>query len=185
MIGVRGVGPSPLVAELGALLQSVLDKMFKRERAEGVVAHPLSVVSGRSCQHSAIGEQASAKAAMIPPRRVYHPQFVDPFSRAKLTLGPGFAEAGPAVRPMNTLMPNEPDYYLDVQGVEDDGARPGQGSSAGRKWIGVQFECCGIYTRIYRNAEGTAYDGCCPKCGRKAHIRVGPGGTSHRMFRAK
>ena len=54
-----------------------------------------------------------------------------------------------------------------------------------RKYIGVQFECCKVYARIYVNKEGTAYTGKCPKCMRSVIVRVGPGGTDSRFFRAK
>ena len=90
---------------------------------------------------------------------------------------------------MKEIMPDEPPYYLDINGLKDDGSEPPCHSSdspaAGRPWIGVEFECCGVYNRIYRNKEGTAYVGNCPKCARQVKVRVGPGGTSHRMFRAK
>jgi hypothetical protein len=85
-------------------------------------------------------------------------------------------------------MSDDPAYFLDISGLADapGGAEPGVGGETdARPWIGVQFECCGVYTRIYRNREGTAYEGCCPRCTRPVHIKVGPGGTSHRMFRAK
>jgi hypothetical protein len=54
----------------------------------------------------------------------------------------------------------------------------------GRKFIGVKFNCCGIYKRIYINDEGTAYVGCCPKCFRPVKFTVGSGGTDHRFFEA-
>ena len=83
-------------------------------------------------------------------------------------------------------MTDTPDYYIDIPGLEDSES-PGsaqQSQATGRKWIGVHFECCGAYQRIYRNREGTAYHGYCPRCGRPVHVRVGPGGTDARMFRA-
>ena len=54
----------------------------------------------------------------------------------------------------------------------------------GRKWLGVLFECCNTYNRLYRNADGTAYEGCCPRCGALLRIPIGPEGTEARFFRA-
>lgn len=86
-------------------------------------------------------------------------------------------------------MSDEPSYILDVEGLRE-GAPQGTYGNMGaapngeRAWIGIQFECCSVYTRIYRNSAGTGYEGACPRCGRPVRIRIGPGGTSHRMFRA-
>ena len=84
-------------------------------------------------------------------------------------------------------MADEPDYIVDIHGLSDGNASENSdpGSESGqRKWIGINFECCGVYTRIYRNREGTAYEGYCPRCSRPVRIKVGEGGTKHRMFRA-
>jgi len=77
-------------------------------------------------------------------------------------------------------MGDEPAYILDVRGLEDEGGRDREG----RRWIGIYFECCGVYSRLYRNKEGTAYKGYCPRCTRPVRVHIGPGGTHHRMFRA-
>ncbi len=81
-----------------------------------------------------------------------------------------------------------PDYHLEVRGLADSAgsnhvAPPG--ALKGRPWVGIRFECCGAYTRVYRNAEGTAYHGFCPRCGRTVTLRVGEGGTSARFFVAE
>ena len=55
---------------------------------------------------------------------------------------------------------------------------------AGRRFVGVHFACCQVYTRVYVNRQGTAYVGYCPKCGRRIRLRIGPGGTETRIFTA-
>jgi len=54
-----------------------------------------------------------------------------------------------------------------------------------RPFIGMHFKCCNVYTRIYLNNEGTAYVGFCPKCAKKAEIKVGPGGSNARFWSAE
>ena len=54
-----------------------------------------------------------------------------------------------------------------------------------RKFLGIYFDCCNVYGRVYKNKDGSAYEGRCPKCLRFVHVPVGEGGTSQRFFRAK
>lgn len=83
---------------------------------------------------------------------------------------------------------NGPDYILDIQGLEargtDPSAEAGKNSLQGRPWLAIHWRCCQVYNRVYRNADGTAYEGRCPKCGRPVTVRVGPGGTNNRFFEA-
>lgn len=53
-----------------------------------------------------------------------------------------------------------------------------------RQFLGIMFECCNVYGRIYKNKEGTAYIGKCPKCLKNVMVKVGKEGTNNRFFRA-
>ena len=81
-------------------------------------------------------------------------------------------------------MAEEPPYIVDIDGLGETPDEPEPASATEQRWIGVQFECCGAYARIYRNREKTAYVGHCPRCSRPVRVRIGPGGTQQRMFRA-
>lgn len=83
------------------------------------------------------------------------------------------------------MMPDDPPYILDVRGLKDEPPEQGTSVPNGRTWIGIHFECCGIYSRIYRNKEGTAYKGYCPRCTRPVRVGIGRAGTHHRIFRAR
>ena len=52
-----------------------------------------------------------------------------------------------------------------------------------RAYLGIWFECCRTYGRLYKNASGTSYVGRCPKCMRPVHVRIGGEGTNRRFFR--
>jgi len=54
-----------------------------------------------------------------------------------------------------------------------------------KQFVGIRFDCCNIYNRIYMNKEKTAYEGRCPKCLRKISIKIGKDGVSTRFFSAK
>jgi hypothetical protein len=51
-----------------------------------------------------------------------------------------------------------------------------------RPFLSIHFKCCNAYNRIYKNKEGTAYMGRCPKCMKPVKILIGEGGTSSRSF---
>jgi hypothetical protein len=65
------------------------------------------------------------------------------------------------------------------------GGRQRQPPASGRRFVGVHFVCCDVYTRVYINRDETAYEGRCPKCAKKVRLEIGPGGTDSRFFTAR
>ena len=59
------------------------------------------------------------------------------------------------------------------------------GSFKKRPFLGIYFRCCHVYWRIYKNRQGTAYEGRCPKCLRKVTVKIGKEGTGDRFFEAQ
>jgi len=54
-----------------------------------------------------------------------------------------------------------------------------------RPFLGILFECCDVYTRIYLNRQKTAYEGRCPRCMRRLTVKCGADGCDERFFRAR
>ncbi len=54
-----------------------------------------------------------------------------------------------------------------------------------RPYLGIQFECCQVYARVYRDRSGRFYNARCPKCLKGIRIRVGKGGSSNRFFKVR
>lgn len=51
--------------------------------------------------------------------------------------------------------------------------------------LGVMFDCCNVYIRIWKRRDGSAYEGRCPRCLRQVRVAVGEGGSSSRVWRAR
>ena len=73
--------------------------------------------------------------------------------------------------------------HLDLTADTPEGSK-GHADGASRKFVGVQFKCCDVYSRIYINRDRTAYEGNCPKCAKRVRLQIGPGGTDSRFFTA-
>ena len=69
---------------------------------------------------------------------------------------------------------------LDLSSGE--GPNPGSDGAKTRRFLGVHFACCDVYTRIYTTRDGAAYAGACPRCGLRIRFPIGPSGTGARFF---
>jgi hypothetical protein len=55
-----------------------------------------------------------------------------------------------------------------------------------RPFLGVLFECCNVYRRIYLHHTGKMYLGACPRCGKTVRFDVDDRkGQRARFWRAK
>jgi hypothetical protein len=83
-------------------------------------------------------------------------------------------------------MSDDPNQHLDIlaKAEWDEAIRQAGKTRPPRPWVGIHFECCDVYTRVYRDLDAPQYRGRCPRCGRPVTLRVDPDGVSARIFRA-
>ena len=74
---------------------------------------------------------------------------------------------------------------MSYSGVDEYDEPASDDADSPRRYIGIHFECCGVYARIYRRSNQRVYQGRCPRCLRPVTVRVGPDGTNVRLFRAR
>jgi hypothetical protein len=74
--------------------------------------------------------------------------------------------------------------HLDLSSDSFGRTTGGSSEPGARRFVGVHFVCCDVYTRVYVNRDETAYEGNCPKCAKRVRLRIGPGGTDARFFTA-
>jgi hypothetical protein len=80
----------------------------------------------------------------------------------------------------------DPRDIVDIDGLRrHSNSRDDSSDRQPRRFLSVWFRCCHTYGRMYRNAARTAYEGRCPKCGALVRARIGPNGTTQRMFEAR
>lgn len=73
------------------------------------------------------------------------------------------------------------DYKVEIASLDNaTGDTVPRGSA--RPFLSVKFACCNVYCRIYRNLDGSRYEGRCPRCGKPVRFLIDAGGTDSRFF---
>jgi hypothetical protein len=102
-----------------------------------------------------------------------------------------------AVNSFQALAQNQqnsmPGDYLDLSSEPKEernecdaaaGESEAQSRRGARRFVGIHFACCDVYSRVYVNRQETAYVGHCPRCMKRVELKIGPGGTDARFFTA-
>ncbi|MBL9120087.1 MAG: hypothetical protein JNL80_09260 [Phycisphaerae bacterium] len=83
----------------------------------------------------------------------------------------------------------DPRDRVDIQGIGQP--QPPHGPPAPepmgprRPFLQIWYRCCHVYGRLTKSADGTQYNGRCPRCGASLEVPVGEGGTNRRAFEAR
>ncbi len=104
---------------------------------------------------------------------------IQPAEKAKIGARIVRLEPIAGIRPI--AMPGE---HLDLSSDPASNSSCGGPAADARRFVGIHFICCDVYSRVYINRDQTAYEGNCPKCAKPIRLRIGPGGTDARFFTA-
>ena len=52
-----------------------------------------------------------------------------------------------------------------------------------RRFVGIMFDCCNIYGRLYLSKQRTAFEGRCPRCYRQVSVPASENGVDARFLR--
>jgi hypothetical protein len=69
--------------------------------------------------------------------------------------------------------------HLDLS---SDATVPADKTEKPSRFLGIRFGCCDVYSRIYINDAGEAYEGRCPRCGQALRVTISAGGSESRFF---
>jgi len=72
--------------------------------------------------------------------------------------------------------------HLDLTSATPQSAHEAE---AKNRFLGINFACCDVYSRIYPNRAQTAYVGHCPRCAKRIELQIGTEGTDSRFFTAQ
>jgi hypothetical protein len=80
----------------------------------------------------------------------------------------------------------DPRDIVDIDGLRANPQRVPEPTSApgAKRFLMIWFRCCETYGRLPKAADGSCYEGRCPKCLAKLSVPIGEGGTSRRIFEA-
>jgi len=54
---------------------------------------------------------------------------------------------------------------------------------ARKPFVGIIYDCCNQYGRVYLNRKGDALEGRCPRCMKRVVLRISKDGTDDRFLR--
>ncbi|MBY0112045.1 MAG: hypothetical protein K2Y21_04430 [Phycisphaerales bacterium] len=79
-------------------------------------------------------------------------------------------------------MSADPRDLVDLSGLRQGSEAADSVPAAARPYLQVFFRCANHYQRVYRSADGTAYNARCPRCAKPVRFKVGEGGSDSRRF---
>lgn len=60
-----------------------------------------------------------------------------------------------------------------------------RGNKSPKRFLSLYWECCHVFSRVYKSDDGKSYQGNCPKCRIGISVPIGPDGTTRRCFKVQ